>query len=35
LPSPDHLYWPKLDVDLAVESVRHPERFPLVTQTGV
>jgi hypothetical protein len=28
-PSPDHLYWPDLDVDLSVESVEHPERFPL------
>ena len=25
-----HLYWPALDVDLAVESIGHPERFPLV-----
>ena len=24
-----HLYWPDLDVDLAVESIEHPERFPL------
>lgn len=32
LPSPDHLYWPELDVDLAVESIRHPERFPLVSR---
>ena len=28
-PSPDHLYWPDLDIDLSVESIRHPERFPL------
>jgi hypothetical protein len=28
-PSPGHLFWPKLDVDLSVESIRHPERFPL------
>ncbi len=32
--SPDHLYWPELDVDLAVESIRHPERFPLVSRAG-
>ena len=32
LPSPDHLYWPDLDVDLAVESIEHPERFPLVSK---
>jgi hypothetical protein len=30
--SPDHLYWPSLDVDLSVESIRHPERFPLVSR---
>lgn len=35
LPSPNHLYWPDLDVDLAVESIRHPEHFPLVSQVGV
>lgn len=29
-PHPHHLYWPDLDVDLAVDSIRHPERFPLV-----
>ena len=28
-PSADHLYWPDLDIDLSVETVRHPERFPL------
>ena len=25
-----HLYWPLLDVDLAVESIRNPASFPLV-----
>jgi hypothetical protein len=30
-PSSHHLYWPDLDVDLAVESIEHPERFPLVS----
>ena len=29
-PQPHHLYWPDLDVDLDVESIRHPERFPLI-----
>lgn len=28
-PGPDHLYWPDLDVDLSIESIRHPEKFPL------
>jgi hypothetical protein len=32
LPSSHHLYWPDLDVDLAVESLTHPERYPLVSQ---
>ena len=32
LPSAHHLYWPDLDVDLAVESIEHPERFPLVSK---
>jgi Protein of unknown function (DUF2442) len=32
LPHPRHLYWPELDVDLAVESIEHPERFPLVSK---
>ena len=27
-----HLYWPDLDVDLAVESIEHPEDFPLVAR---
>jgi len=31
LPSPHHLYWPALDVDLAVDSLDHPERYPLVS----
>ena len=34
LPSSNHLYWPELDVDLAVESIRHPERFPLVSKVS-
>ncbi len=34
LPNANHLYWPDLDIDLAVESVRHPEKFPLVSRAG-
>jgi hypothetical protein len=30
-PTQDHLYWPLLDVDLSVESIRHPDKFPLVS----
>ena len=33
-PAPDHLHWPALDIDLAVESIRHPERFPLVSRVS-
>lgn len=32
MPSPSHLYWPDLDVDLALESVEKPEDFPLVSR---
>ena len=33
-PQPHHLYWPDLDVDLAVESIEHPEKFPLIAKPG-
>jgi Protein of unknown function (DUF2442) len=32
LPSKHHLRWPLLDMDLAVESIEHPERFPLASK---
>jgi hypothetical protein len=32
-PSPDHLYWPLLDVDLSIRSIRTPADFPLVSRT--
>jgi hypothetical protein len=28
-PQPDHLRWPGLDIDLSVEAIEHPERYPL------
>lgn len=31
-PSAHHLYWPKLDVDVDVESIRAPERYPLISR---
>ena len=31
-PSKNHLYWPLLDVDLAIESIRHPGKYPLVSK---
>lgn len=27
---PDSIEWPELDVDLEIESLQHPERYPLV-----
>ena len=33
-PSIDHLYWPKLDIDLSVQSIRKPGDFPLVSKTA-
>lgn len=27
--APGHLYWPDLDVDLGVDMIRDPSRFPL------
>ena len=31
-PSADHLYWPDLDVDLSIESIRNPATFPLMAK---
>jgi len=28
-----HLYWGNLDVDLSLEMIEHPERFPLQSNT--
>lgn len=33
-PSPDHLYWPELDIDLSLESIRRPEAFPLISRVA-
>jgi hypothetical protein len=33
-PSPHHLYWPALDIDLALESIRDPGKFPLVSKAN-
>ena len=29
-PSPNHLYWPDLDIDLSVDSIERPADFPIV-----
>ena len=33
-PSADHLYWPLIDVDLAVNSIRNPAAFPLISRVA-
>ena len=33
-PSPGHFHWPDLDVDLSIEAMEHPERFPLRAKVG-
>ena len=30
--SSHHLFWPQLDIDLAVESLDHPDRYPQVSR---
>ena len=27
--SPGHFYWPELDVDLGIETIESPEKYPL------
>jgi len=34
-PTANHLYWPLLDVDVSVESIRDPLTFPLVSRGEV
>ena len=33
-PSENHLYWPELDIDLSIESIRNPSAFPLVAKSA-
>ena len=33
-PQPQHLRWPDLDVDLTVDSITHPSRYPLQAAGG-
>jgi hypothetical protein len=34
-PTPDHLYWPQLDVDLSISSIRRPQDYPLVSNISL
>ncbi len=29
-----HLYWPELDVDLEIDNLEHPEKYPLQVRTN-
>lgn len=31
-PSANHLYWPMLDLDISVDSIRNPSAFPLIAK---
>jgi len=31
-PEPNHLYWPDLDIDVAVDSILNPARYPLISR---
>ena len=31
-PEPRHLHWPRLDVDLTLDSIEGPDRYPLVAE---
>ena len=35
LPSENHLYWPQLDIDICVDSIRNPKAFPLISKDKV
>jgi len=32
---PDYLHWPALDVDLTLDSIRNPEKYPLMSKAKV
>lgn len=33
-PTENHLYWPELDVDLSIGSIRKPSAFPLFAKSA-
>lgn len=32
--NPGHFYWPELDIDLGLETIEYPERYPLVANVN-
>ena len=35
IPNPGHVFWPELDIDISVESIKNPKRYPLVSKLPV
>ena len=33
-PSPNHFYWPDLDIDLGLKTIDHPGQYPLLAHSG-
>lgn len=31
-PHPGHLRWPHLDIDLSLDSIEHPDKYPLTSR---
>jgi hypothetical protein len=31
-PHPEHFHWPELDIDLTLDSIRAPDRYPLTSR---
>jgi hypothetical protein len=32
MPNEFHIYWPKLDIDLSLEIIEHPEKYRLISK---
>ena len=29
-----HIYWPSLDIDLEIDNLEHPEKYPLINRSN-
>jgi len=34
-PAAHHLYWPDLDVDLTIDAIKNPQRYPMRSKAGL
>lgn len=34
IPHPGHLYWPELDENLGIDSIKHPDHYPIVNKSA-